>query len=241
MEIIYIDSLMLLNLTIDYLLLLLSARVCGLMLRRGRYFLAAAVGAAYSAGVLLPGMAFLTLPACKLALGGLMALIAFGGEAHVFRCTAVFFAVSAAFAGVVYAAGLLSGSGGGAGLYIPVSFRTLVLAFGLCYGVVRALFSRWMLRAQRQRVEVRLSFLGRSAGFIALRDTGNTLFDPISGARVMVVEPGCLMPIFTREQLRLLAAPAPGRFRSRWRARCGSSPIPPWAAAGCSGPFARRA
>ena len=59
MEIIYADSLFCLNLLTDYLLCLVSARACGLYLRRIRYFAAALIGAAYSVCVFLPGLGFL--------------------------------------------------------------------------------------------------------------------------------------------------------------------------------------
>ena len=45
MEIIYADSLFLSNLLADYLLCLCAARLCALPLRRGRYFMAALLGA----------------------------------------------------------------------------------------------------------------------------------------------------------------------------------------------------
>ena len=51
MEIIYVDSLFLLNLAIDYLLLSCTAAVCGLTVKRLRYFAGALIGAAYSAAV----------------------------------------------------------------------------------------------------------------------------------------------------------------------------------------------
>ena len=49
MDVIYIDSLFGLNLLIDYCLVLASARVCGVVLRRWRYALAALIGAPRSA------------------------------------------------------------------------------------------------------------------------------------------------------------------------------------------------
>ena len=61
MDVIYIDRLFLINLLIDYLLLLLSARVSGLALRRWRYLLGALLGAAYAVLTLLPGLRLLSL------------------------------------------------------------------------------------------------------------------------------------------------------------------------------------
>ena len=49
MDVIYLDSLFGLNLLIDYCLVLASARVCGVVLRRWRYALAALIGALYAA------------------------------------------------------------------------------------------------------------------------------------------------------------------------------------------------
>ena len=83
MDVIYIDSLFGLNLLIDYCLVLVSARVCGVVLRRWRYALAALIGALYAALMVLPGFGWLANGMMKLALGAAMALIAFGGEAHL--------------------------------------------------------------------------------------------------------------------------------------------------------------
>ena len=53
MKIIYADSVFLLNLTADYFLCLVSARACGLILKRGRYLAAAAIGAGIVGAALL--------------------------------------------------------------------------------------------------------------------------------------------------------------------------------------------
>lgn len=134
MDVIYLDSLFGLNLLIDYCLVLVSARVCGVVLRRWRYALAALIGALYAALMVLPGFGWLANGMMKLALGTAMALIAFGGEAHLVRCTVVFFAVSAAFGGAVYAASMLAGVSPGSGALVTVSGRVLAL-----FPAVRAL------------------------------------------------------------------------------------------------------
>ena len=103
MDIIYIDRLFLLNLVLDYLIVLCSARLCGIRLRRARYAAAAVFGALYAALSLLPGLAFFKLWPVKLICGLLMALIAFGGEDKLWRCCLTFFAVSALFGGAVWA------------------------------------------------------------------------------------------------------------------------------------------
>lgn len=140
MDVIYLDRLFGLNLLLDYCLVLASARVCGVVLRRARYLLAALTGALYAALMVLPGCSWLGSGAMKLALGAAMALIAFGGEAHWARCAVVFFAVSAAFGGAVYAASMLAGVSPGSGALVTVSGRVLVLSFAVCYAAVSTVF-----------------------------------------------------------------------------------------------------
>ena len=64
--VIYLDELFLLNFVVDYLLLLAAGRLSGEVLRRGWLALGAAIGAAYAAAAVLPGMGFLLHPLCKL-------------------------------------------------------------------------------------------------------------------------------------------------------------------------------
>ena len=66
MTVIYLDELFLLNFVVDYLLLLAAGRLSGEVLRRGWLALGAAIGAAYAAAAVLPGMGFLLHPLCKL-------------------------------------------------------------------------------------------------------------------------------------------------------------------------------
>ena len=75
MNVIYADSLFTLSLVTDYLLLLATARFCSLVLRRGRYLLAALLGAAYAVAVFLPGLGWLASVPVQLAAAGFMGLV----------------------------------------------------------------------------------------------------------------------------------------------------------------------
>ena len=196
MDVIYLDSLFGLNLLIDYCLVLASARVCGVVLRRWRYALAALIGALYAALMVLPGCGWLANGTMKLALGAAMALIAFGGETHLTRCTVVFFAVSAAFGGAVYAASMLAGVSPGSGALVTVSGRVLALAFAACYAAVSLVFRRRAKAANREVRTVTVTLAGRSVTLKALRDSGNDLHDPVSGLPAAVVERAAALPLF---------------------------------------------
>ena len=127
MEVIYLDRLFAVNALIDYLLCLLTGRICGLVLKRPRYLGAALLGAAYAVAAVLPRLALLASGPGKLVCASLMAALAFGGEAKPLRCGAVFLGVSAAFGGAVWALSL-------AGSRPSLDLRVLALSFALCYG-----------------------------------------------------------------------------------------------------------
>lgn len=196
MDIIYIDRLFLLNLILDYLLLLCSARVCGVRLRRMRYFLSALFGAGFAAASIFPALSFLSLWPLKLAAGALMALIAYGSEERLLRCCLVFFAVSALFGGAVWAISLQSGGSGYSRLYIPVSMPVLVLSFGVIYALLSLVFRRSIKNADVSVSEVHLEFMGKSAELRALHDSGNSLFDPMTGSSVLIGSADTFSPLF---------------------------------------------
>lgn len=191
MKTLYLDLWFGLNLLCDYLLCLVTARAAGLRLKRKRYLGAALLGALQACAAFLPGFSFLSSIGWKL-LGGLaIGLLAFGSEKHPVRCILLFFAVSAAFGGTLLA---LSG-----GRPIRLSLYGLLSAFLLCYGIGTLLFRCQTLLQERQILPVSLRFGGRCARFPALRDTGNTLRDPLSGAKILIVSPTALHPIFLED------------------------------------------
>lgn len=195
MEVLYLDRLFAVNFLIDYCVLLAAGRVCGVVLRRGRYALGALLGAAYAAGLVLPGLSWLGHPLMKLCLGVLMALIAFGGEAGLGRCTTAFFAVAALFGGGVYAASLLAGVDPMRGPAAPLTWRVFALSFAVCYAAVSLAFRRRMRRADRVIRPVVVSLGGREARLLGLRDSGNDLHDPVSGRAAAVADRAALCPL----------------------------------------------
>ncbi|MGI5976580.1 MAG: sigma-E processing peptidase SpoIIGA [Candidatus Limivicinus sp.] len=196
MEIIYIDDIFILNFATDYLLCLASAHVSGLRLKRGRYAAAAFIGAVYAAAAYLPGLEFLTSPLMKFSAALLMSLAAYGGEEHMFRCCAVFIAVSSAFGGFIWAISLAGGRP-------ALDMRSLLLAFALCYGLLQLIFRARAGLADKKRLKAKISLGDRSCEFMLLSDSGNCLRDPITGRDVMVVCPHALEPIF-REDSKIL-------------------------------------
>ncbi|WP_295581014.1 sigma-E processing peptidase SpoIIGA [uncultured Oscillibacter sp.] len=209
MTVVYIDSVFFLNGIMDYLLVLATARLAGIPLRRRRYLLAALAGGLYAAAVFLPGLEFLAAGPAKAAAGVLLALLAFGGEARLLRLTLLLFLLSCGMAGAVLALGLLAG-----GLpmvngvfYTDVDGRVLAVAATAGYLVVSVVFRASARQGMAGRLlPVRVSIGGRTAELTALWDSGNTLRDPADGRLVLVAAPGSLAGVLPGPVARLCTA-----------------------------------
>lgn len=187
MKTIYADDMFVLNLIIDYFILLATAKLCALPLQRKRFALSAAFGALYAMLLLWPRFQVLATPAAKLGLGALMTVIAYGVGPGILKPYFVFLVVSAAFGGAVYAASLLAGVDPGDGLFAPLSMRVLILSFAACYCALTFYFRHFSKRAARETHIIEVKFADKTAFFSALTDTGNELYDPVSGLPVMVI------------------------------------------------------
>ncbi len=169
---VYLDLVMGLNFLIDFFLLLGTNRICGSPTHYGRAAAAAALGGVYGGICLLPKTAFLGNMLWRMVSLGLMAVIAYGWQKATLRKGMLFTLLTMALGGI--AQGLnMNGIGG-----VMVALAALA---GLC---VVGFSGR--LRGG-DRVSVMLKKGEKVLHLTALRDTGNTLIDPITGTNVLVV------------------------------------------------------
>lgn len=191
LTVVYLDGVFLLNLCVNYLLLLCTARLGGMLISRWRLAAGALVGAIYAVIVFLPHMEFLLDPLCKIAVGVFMVLLAFGATKHLLRASLLLFAVSFALGGAVYGIGFLSGGGltlQNGVFYSVADTRLLLLAAALCYAVFSYVL-RHMGRQNAQQVLPAVLRIGdKTLGLRALVDTGNHLVDPATNQPVLVVD-----------------------------------------------------
>ena len=183
---IYADTLFLINFIINYLLLLVTAKICSTPAKRWKMALSAAAGGIY--GVLAVAMpeSFWGTGSCKLLVGAGMALLVFWGAVRILRILCVFFAAAAAFGGAVFAVGLFLGDGDS---MAAIRLEILLPAFGFFYGVFSLAFKRSLRTGGEGGIfDVTVELQGRSVRFSALSDTGNSLCDPVTGERVLVVD-----------------------------------------------------
>lgn len=169
---VYLDLVMGLNFAVDFLLLIGTDRLCGYPVRLGRAAAAAAFGGVYGGACMLPQLAFLGNTLWRIVSLGLMAVIAFGWNRSALRRSVLFVFLSMALGGI--AMGM--GHSGAIGLIAAAAGVCLMCAIGF----------RGKLKG-REYVAVTLTYSGQRRSLTALRDTGNTLTDPITGESVLVV------------------------------------------------------
>ncbi len=185
---VYLDLVVLLNFLVDFLLLLGTNRLAGYPTGVVRAIPAAVLGGLYGGACVLPGFRFLGNSLWRIVSLGLMGLLAFGTGAGMIRRCVLFVLLSFSMGGVAV------GLGGG-------SFWGLIAgAAGICaLGVV----SFWGKQGQ-QFVPMTLCFGDRMVSVVALRDTGNSLRDPVTGESVVILGSHAAETLtgLTRQQLR---------------------------------------
>lgn len=169
---VYVDVVMGLNFLVDFFLLLGTDRLCGCPTAMRRAVGAAALGGIYGGVCLLPGFAFLGNLWWRMVVLGAMCVIAFGWHRSALRRGVLFLFLTMALGGIAqsaYGSGIWGLLGAAAGLFLlcAVGFRGKI--------------------SGGQQVPVVLRKGKNVCRLVALRDTGNTLTDPISGQSVLVV------------------------------------------------------
>ena len=191
--VIYLDVLAAVNGTVDYLLLLATARLAGIFPNRRRLLGAAAIGALFAALSVLPPLTFLSGPLWVLLCGILLPGLAFGlDRTRLPRVIVLFLLTAGACAGIVLA---LSGWTGallriGSAYYLNAPIEVVLPAALLCLGAVSILFRGTAGKngGARPSEIVRLTYGDRTARFLLLQDTGADLCDPISGRPALLLD-----------------------------------------------------
>lgn len=168
---VYIDLVMGLNFLVDFLLILGTNRLAGYPVGAGRGAAAAVLGAVYAGACMVPGFGFLGNTLWRMVSLTLMAVMAFGWNRSALQRGAVFVLLSMALGGIAV------GFGDG-------TFWMLMLSAGAVWLLCRCSFRGGL--GAREYVPVQLRWEGKSLSLIALRDTGNTLRDPLTGEQVLV-------------------------------------------------------
>lgn len=200
---VYWESVFAFNFLVDYLLLFGAARLAGRSVARLRLLAGAALGGAYAAvQLLLPRSAILLLLA--LALVG---AAAYGGSGRMLKLTLLFFLCACALAGTVLVIGQCFGSverlaRGVVCAALPWS--VFLLAGGTAYVLLSIVFRYGAAHTGKETADVVITCRGKTARVRLLRDTGNTLADPLTGQGVPLVDVHALGDLVGAKELALL-------------------------------------
>ena len=199
---VYLDLVVILNFLVDFLLLLGTNRLSGFPVETKRLLPAAALGAIYSGACLMPGFRFLGNVLWRLVSLAGIAVIAFGWNRSALKRCGIFVILTMALGGIAISIG-------------KANFPALVLAAGGTWLLCRMAFGGSV--GGREYVPITLTYGDHSESLIALRDSGNTLRDPITGEQVLVIagDVATRLTGLTESQLRtpletLALRPVPG-------------------------------
>ena len=171
--VVYLDRVFLLNLLVDYLLLLSAARLAGRTVPRLRLLGAAAFGAAYAVlRLVLPCSPWLAAAAF---VG--MALLAFRGTGRAFKLGLLTLLLSCALGG-----GVLLG------------------AMGVTYLLLSTVFRGGARHDGGELLRVTLTRGGKTVTLRLLHDSGNLLTDPLTGESVPVIGQSALRALLPERE-----------------------------------------
>lgn len=170
---VYLDLVILLNFLVDYLLLLGTNRLAGFPPAWGRSAAGALLGGLYGGACLVPGFRFLGNLFWRTVFLLLIAMLAFGWNRSALKRSGVFALLSMAMGGMAVSIGRSD---------FPVLILTAVGVWLLC----RVAFGETV--GGREYVPIEISRGEQTVKRIALRDSGNTLRDPITGEQVLVID-----------------------------------------------------
>ena len=171
---VYLDLMILLNFTVDMLLILSVNRLCGYPLRPLRSAGAGVIGAVYAAACIMPGFRFLSEFIWRVVALCVMSVVAFGWNRSTLRRGLLLIFLSMTVGGIATSIG----RGGFLGVISSASTVFLLSRIGFLN-----------ITARKRCVSVELIYGGRKRSVVALCDTGNLLIDPVSGQRVLVAGP----------------------------------------------------
>ena len=168
---VYWEGVVAFNVAVDFLLILATNQLTGAPRKLGKPIRGAILGGVYAGMCMLPDFRFLNRGIWQMIFLALLIWLAFGWNWAGLRRGVVFVLLSMTLGGLATGTGV-----------------TDCLGILVCAGVLW-LLCRFGFSGTRQAadlVDVELNWKGRILSLTALRDTGNTLRDPLTGEQVLI-------------------------------------------------------
>ncbi len=190
-QIVYVDLFFMINFSMDFLCLFLTAQLLSSKFSLLLSLLSAALGGIYACLALFVGAEGISGIFIDIIVCLLLCLVAFCKSGHIVGHTVVYFAVSAVLGGFMTAmfellnrADLPLDEIQGDGISAWV-----LLALAVLGGIATLLGGKFFKRrAERQHTSVHIELDGKKATLKALCDSGNMLCEPISGKACIIAD-----------------------------------------------------
>lgn len=229
---VYIDVLFIVNLVVDYFILLSVKCLLKTNDKRIRLLIGAVIGSIYSCLMFFEQLQILSTMLLELLLSMLIVLISFKTKnlLSYFKMFVSFYIISALFGGTVFAIQqflappILTVKNGIP--YIDISPLLLIIVSAISYLLIE-LFSRFLSKRNviDNIIEIEVGIKDKKVKLSALVDTGNELTDSFSGVPVVICEyrsvkeliPIEIRDLFSKSDLSLSEAVKFTEFKNRFR------------------------
>ena len=213
---VYGDILFILNMTVDYLLLLLCEVFLKIKTNLTRRLLAATAGGVFAFYIFFGIKSIIADLLYRIVTSFLIVLIAFGVKKFL-RSTAVLVTLSLLQSGCVgFVAELFRLSSvtvSGTVVYAEISPLLLIILSVAFYLIFSLVFRITKNRLPRRFCRVRLCFRGSCREFTALLDSGSSISDPFSDSEVLIIDKSSAEDFFNCKKEEILNATNQKRFR----------------------------
>lgn len=193
--VIYIDILIILNIFINFLILLCSAKLLREIISKPRLVFACIFGGVFSLVLLLPDMGVFVSVLLKIIGAAALSLIAFPliSFKKFLRSFFCILFIGFAFAGIMFALYILikpdNMAFNNGTVYFEISVRVFVICACICYVLIKLfLYLLKRFSADDRLCTLTVEISGKSVVLKGLVDTGNSLTDVFTGKPVTTVE-----------------------------------------------------
>lgn len=205
-QVVYVDVLLVLNLFVNYFLLLACGRILRCEIKRWRLLLGAGIGAVYSLIIFFPNLNVVLSISLKLLVCSAMSISSFGFHSlrSFLRACGSLFGVSFVFGGLMLAIYLLFEPKGmvycNGAVYFNISLMFVTVATTVCY-IITTILSKLLRRnaPENHLYKITVTLRGKTVITSALMDTGNSLTDSFTDTPVMLLEWKSAMKILPEE------------------------------------------
>lgn len=212
---VYADVLVVVNLFVNYALLLCSSLILKTGISNLRLLAGAAIGSVYGLVIFLPEIPLYLELLMRILIGAAIVLASFGYRnfRRFLRCFFTFLAVAFAFGGImlviwvtVAPVGMIYNNGT---VYFDISLSVLAISTVACFAVVSLISKLIARRAPTNSVyTMNVTDGERMISGVALCDTGNSLVESFSGYPVIIGEYDTLIGILPKSVIDYYADPS---------------------------------